>query len=70
MIALVVTILPITDKRVWLNIEVLISRTHDELLRDLDQRTEISSILRTNQSAEQDCDAVAPSNIALFGSAN
>ena len=28
--ALVVTIIPIRDKRVWLNIEVLISRTHDE----------------------------------------
>ena len=28
--ALVVTIIPIRDKRVWLNIEVLISKTHVE----------------------------------------
>ena len=33
--ALVVTILAIRDKRVWLNIEVPMSRTHDETAQGL-----------------------------------
>ena len=49
--ALVMTIIPIKDKRVRLNIDVLISRTHDEAAQGLGQKTKISSILRTNQSA-------------------
>ena len=33
--ALVVTIIPIRDKRAWLNIEVLISRIHGEAAKGL-----------------------------------